>query len=74
MLIKDLQNEKCEKIYKKNRKVSCKPIIKFNNGNGAILCNKCSVIIKENLTKEEFEGKTDLLFCSKCEKIVYKND
>ena len=40
-----------------------KPIIKFNNGNGAILCNKCSVIIKSNLTKEEFDGRTHLLFC-----------
>jgi hypothetical protein len=43
-----------------------KPIIKFNNGNGAILCNKCRTIIKENLTKEELEGKTDLLLCEKC--------
>jgi len=42
-----------------------KPIIKFNNGNGAILCNYCSIIIKDNLTKDEFEGKTDLLFCDK---------
>ena len=43
-----------------------KPIIKFNNGYGAILCNRCRVIIKENLTKEEFEGNTDLLLCEKC--------
>ena len=45
-----------------------KPIIKFNGGIGAILCNKCSVIIKQNLTKEEFKGKTDLLLCDKCKK------
>ena len=43
-----------------------KPIIKFNNGNGAILCNTCSVIVKANLTKDEFEGKTDILYCEKC--------
>jgi methyltransferase-like protein len=48
-----------------------KPIIKFNNGNGAILCNRCKVIIKENLTKEEVEGKTDLLLCKKCEEKEY---
>ena len=43
-----------------------KPIIKFNNGIGAILCNKCRVIIKENLTKDEINGKTDLIWCNKC--------
>lgn len=41
--------------------------MKFNGGNGALLCNQCGVIIKTNLTKEEFEGKTNILFCSnKC--------
>ena len=43
-----------------------KPIIKFNSGKGAILCHGCNVIIKANLTKEEFEGKTDLMYCVKC--------
>jgi len=43
-----------------------KPIIKFNNGYGAILCNKCRVIIKDGLTKDEFDGKTDLIWCDKC--------
>lgn len=42
------------------------PIIKYNNGNGAILCNRCFVIVKAGLTKEEFEGKTDILFCENC--------
>ena len=65
---------KVNKYIKRIEKLAVKPIIKFNNGNGAILCNKCSVIIKENLTREEFEGKTNLLFCDKCEKIVYKID
>jgi len=45
--------------------ITVKPIIKFNGGYGAILCNYCSIIIKDNLTKDEFEGKTDLLFCDK---------
>ena len=43
-----------------------KPIIKFNGGRGAILCNKCYVIIKEDLTKEEVNGETDLLLCDEC--------
>ena len=51
-----------------------KPIIKFNNGNGAILCNKCSVIIKDNLTIEEFMGKTDLLLCEKCKTKNKQNE
>lgn len=42
------------------------PIVKFNNGVGAILCNKCRVIIKEGLTNEEWDGKTDLLLCRAC--------
>jgi hypothetical protein len=40
-----------------------KPIIKFNNGNGAILCNTCSKIIKTDLSKQELKGRTGLLFC-----------
>jgi len=48
-----------------------KPIIKFNNGNGAILCNKCHIIIKSNLTETEWNGETDLLFCETCKN---KND
>jgi len=42
------------------------PILKFNGGDGVILCNDCSTIIKCGLTKDEFEGKTDLLFCEQC--------
>jgi len=41
-----------------------KPIIKFNGGIAAILCNNCRVIIKTHLTKDECEGKTDMLFCN----------
>jgi len=43
-------------------------IIKFNNGIGAILCKKCGIIIKTHLTKEEFRGETDILYCEKCKK------
>ena len=50
---------------KYGKTITVKPIIKFNAGMGAIICNYCSVIIKDNLTKEEIEGKTDLLFCDK---------
>ena len=35
-----------------------KPIHKFNNGNGATLCNKCSCIITTGFSNE--------LFCNKC--------
>jgi transcriptional regulator with XRE-family HTH domain len=35
-----------------------KPIHKFNNGNGATLCKKCSVIISV--------GFTDDLYCKEC--------
>lgn len=53
-----------------NNEKEIKPIIKFNGGRGAILCNKCSVIIKSGLTKEEVRGKTDLLYCYQCLKHV----
>ena len=43
-----------------------KPIIKFNGGKGAILCYECQTVIKEDLTFDEFRGKTDLLFCHEC--------
>jgi hypothetical protein len=38
------------------------PIIKFNGGAGAMLCNECGVIIREGLTKSEFE-RPYRLFC-----------
>ena len=37
-----------------------KPIHKFNNGNGATLCHKCSAIISI--------GFTDDLYCKECRK------
>ena len=50
-----------------------KAIFKFNNGNGALLCSKCSVIIKtgREFNSDEVEamrGKKDLpaQFCSTC--------
>lgn len=51
---------------KKLKTNKVKPIIKFNGGAGAILCNKCRVIIKENLTLDEFMGKTNLIYCKNC--------
>lgn len=50
-----------------------KPIIKFCNGLGAILCCKCRTIIKENLTKEEINGKTDIIYCEKCGREAIEN-
>jgi hypothetical protein len=43
-----------------------KPILKFNNGRGAILCHSCHIIIKSNLTQEEWNGKTNLFYCDNC--------
>lgn len=40
------------------------PILKFNGGAGALLCNECRVIVREKLTKEEFE-RPYILFCEK---------
>lgn len=56
-------------IVKKMKKL--KPILKFNNGRGAILCHGCSVIIKANLTQDEWEGKIDLFYCDEC---IEKNE
>lgn len=38
-----------------------KPIYKFNNGNGAMLCNKCRTIIS-------IGNKTEELLCDNCKK------
>jgi len=38
-----------------------KPIHKFNNGRGATICRKCSVIISEGMTKD--------LYCERCKCI-----
>ena len=44
------------------------PIHKFNNGNGAMLCNKCKTIISTG-------PKTDVLYCQKCEKeLIYNHN
>ena len=59
-------------------------IVKFNSGNGAILCEKCYVIIKtgKDFTEEEwkaFRGEITMQtqYCNKCkikkEKNEYKN-
>jgi hypothetical protein len=48
-----------------------KRIKKFNNGNGAILCNGCRVIVKEgwnNITKEDWESE-EPVFCEKCNEL-----
>jgi hypothetical protein len=50
-----------------------KPIIKFNSGRGAILCNQCNVIIKEDLTPDEFRCRTDILYCEECKSIIENN-
>ena len=50
----------------KNKKL--KPIIKFNKGKIAIICNKCGEIIKQKLSfKDFFQRKNkEFLFCPKC--------
>lgn len=50
-----------------------KAIIKFNNGNGAVLCSKCSIIIREGSTMTEDDWrhvKHEIVlpaqYCEKC--------
>ena len=50
-----------------------KAIYKFNNGNGALLCSNCNVIIKvgREFTEEEWralkgEIKMEPQYCKKC--------
>ena len=50
-------------------------IFKFNNGEGALLCSKCRVIIKtlkdmDDVEKHAFHGDILLLaqYCDKCKK------
>lgn len=59
-----------------------KLIVKFNGGLLAILCEKCSVIIKtgKNFTEEEIDyakGKLDKVlptqFCEKCKELENEN-
>ena len=47
-----LNEEEEEEVY---------PIHKFNNGRGAMLCNKCRTIISTG-------PKTEELYCEKCKK------
>jgi len=62
-------NKKIEKRILPN---ILKPIIKFNNGVGALLCNLCYVIIREGLTENEFNKKTAHVLCPNCiEYVVY---
>jgi hypothetical protein len=53
-----------------------KAIIKFNNGNGALLCSNCRVIIKtfSGFTKEEmsFYKKNGYLKAAYCDKCLKK--
>ena len=55
-----------------------KAIFKFNNGNGALLCSKCRVIIKtgKNFTEEEIKaikGKADMppQYCKQCNELKH---
>jgi len=55
-----------------------KAIFKFNNGNGALLCSKCRVIIKtgRDFTEEEIKaikGKLDMppQYCKQCNEIKH---
>lgn len=43
--------------------------VKFNNGNGALLCNECSTIIAEGW---EHEDRTHL--CEECKETNYEDN
>ena len=40
--------------------------VRFNNGNGALLCNRCSIIVDYG-----FEHEDRFHFCEKCEPQAY---
>ena len=40
--------------------------VRFNNGNGALLCNRCSIIIDYG-----FDHEDKFRFCKKCEHYAY---
>jgi hypothetical protein len=42
-----------------------KPIYKFNNGNGATICNRCRTIIATG-------KKVDKLYCNNCQNEIDK--
>lgn len=46
-------------------KVFKKAIVKFNGGKGALLCNKCSVIIAYG-----FDHKDEEHFCAECRENI----
>lgn len=46
---------------------------KFNNGNGAIICDDCRIIIQENISFEEYEKLTDQCGFFKDTCKVYNN-
>jgi len=50
-----------------------KPKIKYNNGIGTILCNKCNTVIKDNLTKDDIKGEIYLIYCVTCAKQEIEN-
>jgi len=54
-LVKLIKNKKMEEI---------KPIYKFNNARGAMLCNGCRTIISTG-------PKTEELFCDKCKQMEH---
>jgi len=65
--------KKDKKVEKQILPNKLKPIVKFNNGDGALLCNLCYIIIKTPLDKKEWDKKTSLVLCPKCIKYVVNN-
>lgn len=50
-----------ESKYSKGPMVYYKAVVKFNGGNGALLCNHCHVIIKDGFDHEDREH-----LCQEC--------
>jgi hypothetical protein len=43
-------------------------IVKFNDGNGALLCNRCHTIIANGIRHKDVEH-----YCDECEKLTVGN-
>jgi hypothetical protein len=52
-----------------------KPILRFNNGRGAVTCEKCDIIVDQDFDKDEWDALCKLnvpCYCKECNIDGYK--